>query len=104
MSIVEVQAKGSKIELPVGAEVVLRLSENATTGYQWTLTEVPAALTVVGDELTVGRDAAPGAAGERAFTFRAVEPGEGGVRARLARSWEQDKPPQDEFDFFVHVR
>lgn len=102
MSIVEVEAKGSKIVVPVGAEVLVRLPENGTTGYQWTLADVPTALAVVSDECVVGPDAAPGAAGERVFRFRALEPGEGAVQARLARSWE-DKPPQDTFEFFVEV-
>jgi predicted secreted protein len=104
MSVVEVGEKGSELEVSVGDEVIVRLAENSTTGYRWSVGEVGAVLTVETSEVGVAASAAPGAASERVIRFRAIKPGTARVSLVLARPWEHAQSPQDVFDFVVHVR
>lgn len=87
MGRVEVTDAGT-VEAGVGDEVVIRLPENATTGYVWTVTVT--GLELVDDEMVPpGADKGVGAAGERLVRVRAVAPGRGEVVLRLGRAWEQ---------------
>lgn len=74
------------VEVGVGDEVVIRLPENATTGYVWSAA-VGEGLELVGDEMAPP-EGGVGATGERLFRVRAVAPGRGEVLLRLGRVWE----------------
>ena len=87
MAGVEVTGDGA-VEVGVGDEVVIRLPENATTGYVWSVESIGPGLEVMDDTTVPPGEAAPGAAGERLFRVRAVSPARADVVLRLARSWE----------------
>ena len=99
---VEVGVGGSEVEVAVGDEIVVRRPENATTGFQWDVRDLPSGLEIVSNELDLGGKTAPGAGGERVIVMRPVRPGVMPVRVVLARTWETG-PPQEEFSFLVRV-
>jgi predicted secreted protein len=77
-----------ELESTVGELVTLRLPENATTGYQWTLAEVGSGLQQEDERTVVDPAAAPGASGAHEFDVRPREPGTWSMLLRLGRSWE----------------
>ncbi|MGH3320779.1 MAG: protease inhibitor I42 family protein [Streptosporangiaceae bacterium] len=102
MSVLEVHDAGSQVRASVGDELVVRLAENAATGYQWRVGALAPALTVESSRLEIDGGGL-GAASERVLRLRAVEPGQSTVRLTLERPWEQARP-QGQFDFVVRVR
>lgn len=67
-----------RIELEVGQQLELELEANATTGYQWEISEEPAAAVVVplgSDYEGGGGNGAPGTGGAEVWTFEAAGPG-----------------------------
>ncbi len=96
---------GKTVRVPAGAVVELRLDENPTTGYRWTLPPETCCEMVedryepqAGREET-GREAAgAGAASVRVLCFRV----KGGAPARLAlelrRAWEEGEAPLARFE------
>lgn len=75
------------VEAGVGDEVVLRLPENATTGYVWSVQSMGDGLTLVDDTMVPGGDA-PGAAGARVMRIRVAGAGSTEVVLHLGRPWE----------------
>jgi inhibitor of cysteine peptidase len=72
----------------VGDDVVLRLPENPTTGYRWTLsTSADDALSLESDTYVPG-EAKPGTPGVRVFRLRATAPGTVELRLHRRRRWE----------------
>ncbi len=73
--------------------MLVRLPQNASTGYVWSLVSLGDGLALVDDHVQAARptgaEMAPaGASSERVFRLRAVGPGVWPVHLRLARSWE----------------
>lgn len=87
MGQVEVTGAGT-VQVEAGDEVVIRLPENATTGYVWSVGAVADNLALTGDEPTPAGGGGVGVEGERVFRVRAVAPGSGDVVLRLGRVWE----------------
>jgi inhibitor of cysteine peptidase len=82
---------GSSHTLPLGEELVVRLEENATTGYRWQFSHSgPGVLEQLDDTFGLpGAEAgAPGASGRRTVRFVGKQRGRVRVEARLGRSWE----------------
>lgn len=99
----EVELTGSgTAEVDPGDEVVVRLPENASTGYLWSVVSVGAGLELVGDATAPPAGGGPGAAGERVVRLRAAAPGRAVVLLRLARPWEP--APAEERQVTVTVR
>ena len=71
---------GRAVTLAAGQQVVIRLSENPTTGYRW---EPPGGVEVVGDEYHSPDGSATGGGGERVFTLATT----GEMRFELKRPW-----------------
>jgi predicted secreted protein len=88
MTHIEVAAGASEVSVAVGDTLTLRLPENRTTGYVWSLAERPPGLVLEDDRSVPGTDTAPGAGGEHLFRWRAEQPGAWRVALRLAREWE----------------
>ncbi|GAB3598338.1 hypothetical protein GCM10027446_28270 [Angustibacter peucedani] len=84
---VEIEGAGA-VEAGVGEDVVVRLDENGTTGYQWQPAEPPAGVEVVASEFLPPSNDAAGAGGQRVITLRASEPGEHHVTLERRRAWE----------------
>lgn len=91
----------SEVEVGVGDEVVIRLPENGTTGYVWSLRDAGDQLELVEDKLTPPHRGI-GASGERLIKLRAVAPARAEVVFELAREWE--KAPIEERRYSVVVR
>jgi inhibitor of cysteine peptidase len=88
------------VEVAVGDEVVIRLAENGTTGYVWSLRHAGVELELVEDRLTPP-DRAIGASGVRLIKLRAIAPAHAEVVLELAREWE--KAPIEERRYSVVV-
>jgi predicted secreted protein len=87
----ELSASGTAPQsVDVGGELLLRLDENATTGYRWELNLVgDGALEVVDDRsVAAGADLTPGAGRQRVIRFVARKAGTVQVQATLRRSWQ----------------
>ncbi len=103
---VDASAGGSTVQLARGAELVVALEGNPTTGFDWKVTEsLPPQLSAKSD--TLESSAAPsvvGAGGLRVFTFTAAEAGTGELDMEYIRSWEKGVPPQRTFTLTVVVK
>lgn len=83
---------GKEYNLSAGEEFQVRLWENPTTGYLWTvLDSVSPHLELVDRKFTPRNDARRvGSGGERTFVFRAVKPGSAVLHMTLKRPWEKE--------------
>jgi inhibitor of cysteine peptidase len=100
---VEVRENAASVVVSSGDRVVIRIPENASTGYQWSIEELTAPLKLESSDPVTSSEPAPGAAGERVLKLRASERGEGRVVLVLSRPWERDTPPEDRFHIAVTV-
>jgi inhibitor of cysteine peptidase len=100
------QDNGRAITIPVGADAVVQLPANPTTGYDWK----PAAATLPTLRLvessytpnasTMGLT---GAGGTEIFRFRGLAPGQVTVQLNYARPWEKETAPAKSMRFTVTV-
>ncbi|GIE98137.1 protease inhibitor I42 family protein [Paractinoplanes rishiriensis] len=74
--------------------VVVRLTENAVTGYQWTAAASGDCVVLEEAGYAPPEAATPGAAGVRNFRMRAAASGVCEVEFRLRRAWETDRSPE----------
>ena len=83
---------GGVISAKPGDIIVVQLPENPTTGFQWSVTEVNAALLVPqSDEFRSG-GGGMGAGGVRVLRYLARGTGETSLALQLARPWEANAP------------
>ncbi len=101
MSDIEVRASGERIRSSTADRIIVRLSENATTGYQWSVAEMTDVLDVESNELVLPSELVRGAAGQRVLVLRPVGIGSGRVSLTLQRRWESE--PVERFEFDVDV-
>ena len=96
---------GKTIEVRQGDLVTLRLPENPTTGYRWSLDEHDA-LALEPAEKPKFEPASPaiGAGGIRTFTFLAKTVGESSLALSLRRSWERPTSGQKTFSVKIRIR
>ena len=81
-----------------GELFVIELPANPSTGYQWSVVQVPDALELVEEHVTpaitgttaAGVPAAVGSGGLHTFNFMAHETGETELQFELKRVWESD--------------
>ena len=99
---------GREVALQVGQTLKVSLSENASTGYQWSISpEVKNKLTPVlreREETVEAPNGPPGKPGVRQLYFEAVAAGTADLEIHYRRSWERDKPPARTFKLRVLVR
>jgi predicted secreted protein len=101
MADIEVREQGTRVTASPGDRIVIRLPENATTGYQWQVEHVDDPLELESSEMIPPTEAAPGAGGERRVVLRAGGSGQARVALKLERAWERQ--PTDRFEFDVTV-
>lgn len=97
------------ITVKLGELFVIELPANPSTGYQWSLVEVPAALELVEEHYTpattgttaAGVPAAVGSGGTHAFNFMANGTGETELRFELKRVWESGSIERRTFKIVV---
>lgn len=86
MASLDERANGQRVTLAMGAEVVLDLAENPTTGYRWNVESAGApALAMGGDYYEAPSSGQKGAAGRHSWSFRAVAPGNATIRLTYRR-------------------
>jgi predicted secreted protein len=93
---------GRTVELSVGSILTVRLQENPTTGYSWSV-EAANGLEKVGDSFEAG-GAAIGAAGVRVLQFRATRPGSHELRLKNWREWEGESSVANRFGAHIIVK
>ena len=82
---------GRHLPARVGDTIVIRLPDNASTGYEWTLEDADGKLLQLVEKSThYPRPGMPGAAGEAILTVRVVGAGSVLLALRRWRSWEGD--------------
>jgi predicted secreted protein len=96
------QDRGRSVEVPGGGVITVRLKENPTTGYLWSV-EATNGLELVGGRFEGGGPAI-GAAGVRVFQFRAPRAGSHKLRLKNWREWEGDTSIIDRFDANIIVK
>jgi predicted secreted protein len=95
------QDAGRIVNMAVGDVVTVRLQENPTTGYRWTV-ETVSGLDQVGDRIET--DGAIGAAGVRSFQFRTTRAGSYELRFKLGREWEGEDSALSRFIVKINVQ
>lgn len=118
-----VESDGAALVATTDDQIVVRLPENASTGYQWAVEWVDGPIRVLTNDLvfpgretgatsgeTVGEtrretggvtDLPPGAGGERLVRFQCTNAGTGQARLELRRVWETE--PLQRFWFTVRI-
>ncbi len=79
---------GGRVSVRVGEFVELRLAENATAGYRWTLERYDAALLEPLDAAADYDDRAVGSGGQAIFRFRVRGAGSTELALKYWRHWE----------------
>ena len=97
---------GREVALETGDVLEVSLSENASTGFQWSVKVKPDALlefenAEAGPQAPAGP---PGKAGVHHFSFKAVGAGSGELELEYRRSWEKQKAPARIYKLRVRVR
>jgi inhibitor of cysteine peptidase len=93
--VVDEQQAGGRIDVPPGEMVTVRLKENATTGYRWTVEQV--------DGLQLESDHNTGGAGMREMNFRAEAAGDHALCLKLWRDWDGRWSEINRYQLKVHV-
>jgi inhibitor of cysteine peptidase len=96
------QDRGRTIEVAEGDIITVRLKENPTTGYRWSV-ETTNGLELVRDDFEAGGGAI-GAAGVRVLEFRATHPALYRIRLKNWREWEGEDSVIDRFEANVVVK
>lgn len=95
---------GSSVEVHVGETVVLRLHENAATGYRWTFEDLDTSVVSVRGDKYLQRTEAVGSGGDTLWTLGATAPGKTQVKLKLWRRWEGDSSIQKRFAVTLVIR
>lgn len=80
----------------VGDTIVIRLESNPTTGYSWSLAEIPSDIiqkvSNIYEPLKTSGNIV-GSGGTEIWTFKAISKGNTTLTFQYARPWEKDVPP-----------
>jgi predicted secreted protein len=91
------------VELALGESCEIRLAENRTAGYQWSLVADGTPICErVGDDYQTAAGP-PGKGGTHWWELRAIHSGETRVLLEYRRSWEPDASPARTFSLRVRV-
>lgn len=95
--------EGSSREAKVGQPVTLRLEENPTTGYRWSLSAEPASAVEMLDSPYTPGGTAPGAGGMREFHLRTLAPANVHLHLKLWREWQGEGSAVERREFVLQV-
>jgi inhibitor of cysteine peptidase len=82
---------GQSVSMHVGEVLELRLAENASTGYRWSLDDVNKAVLQLEDSGFEASGKAVGGGGRAFWKLRATDAGRAHLEAKQWRSWEGDR-------------
>jgi inhibitor of cysteine peptidase len=102
---VDATADGTTIRLKQGAELVVSLDSNPSTGFDWKVVEsLPPQLTEKDDAFeSSATPGVVGAGGKRVLTYTAAAFGTGDLDLEYVRYWEKGVPPERTFALTVIV-
>ncbi|HEY1951077.1 MAG TPA: protease inhibitor I42 family protein [Bryobacteraceae bacterium] len=98
---------GRKIELHVGETLLVKLPENASTGYRWLIP--PESARKLEKILSEEEQPVPGPGnligrlGLRNFYFQVLKPGKVELELYYQRPWETAKPPARKFRLHIRI-
>ena len=97
---------GKTVEVAVGQKLVVELSSNPTTGYQWNVLGDPVPLKFVKSDYATDPQAAGrmGAGGTQTLRFAAKSSGKVELKLEYIRPWEKDVPPEKTFSATIVVK
>jgi inhibitor of cysteine peptidase len=96
---------GRTIEVPVGESIAIRLPENPTTGYRWTVDSItPRILTADEGRFAPEVDVGVGGGGYREIQVRVTHEGAAEIRLKLGQPWEGENAVADRFEVRFVVR
>ena len=96
---VSASQNGARVTIRVGDRIALRLPENATTGYRWTIASLDKARFEVEDSGYQPQGDAVGSGGQAFWNLRARAAGKSRVELVLSRQWEGEKSIIERFAF-----
>lgn len=86
------RAHGQEVALTVGETFRIRLAENPTTGFRWTLESSGEPVCAVISQAYEPEVGPPGQGGSHYWELRAVQAGSGTLELVYRRSWEPATP------------
>lgn len=95
---------GSTHAVKRGETVELRLKENPSTGYRWSIDIEPSEAATIVASPSAGAAAGVGAPVSRGFKITATRPGVVNLQAKLWRQWEGEGSVTERFSFALQVR
>ena len=97
---------GTTVTVQAGDLVIVRISENPTTGYVWAIEPAASQLLVLqsSDYLPATTEPIAGSGGERSFTFQAVQSGITEIQLKLWRVWVGDSSVVQRYAVTIHVQ
>ena len=90
-------ANGKTLEAKTGDVILVRLPENATTGYRWAVDAMDETKLELVKSEYVREGKAIGSGGEMTWTLKAKSKGSSTLKLKLWRSFEGDKSIQQRF-------
>jgi predicted secreted protein len=94
---------GRTVRVRKGELITVRLPENPTTGYRWTVSKAPEGVVSPTGDAYEARSDKPGSGGLRSFHFQATQPGRAIIKLMHHRSWESKEVALDNFEFIVEI-
>ena len=95
---------GRAVHVRQGDVVVVRLRENPTTGYRWTVDEGESSLIKVHQPEYAGPGTSKaGGSGEVTWRIEATAPGTVEIRLKLSRSWKGDSSILQRFEVALTI-
>ena len=95
--------KGKTINLRVGAEATLRLPENPSTGYRWTIDAADWNVAEIREEAYEPSSEAVGGGGEAQWLMKAKAPGATTIKLKRWRQWEGEGSVVERFELTLRV-
>ena len=97
--------QGKSIQVKPGDHVVIRLNENATTGFGWAIDQLnPDYVSLVNSDYAPASGTGIGGGGTRNFTFTALKAGTTVIQLKLWRKWEGDSSIRQRFQATIKVQ
>lgn len=95
---------GKTLTLKPGQTLTLRLPENPTTGYRWSISSLNVqVLQLTDDRFESSSSAAFGGGGQRVLTFQAQQPGQISLYLKNKREWEDAASALESFSVMIQV-
>ena len=79
---------GKTVEVPIGQEIEVALTENPTTGFRWRMAQAGEPVCAYENDSFDPGMAAPGMAGSHAWRFKVVAAGTSSIELDHRRPWE----------------